>query len=166
MSSSHDLLHAPPKFANMQTLYALARVQGVAITETQQTPDKPLAYYSPTKHTIYIQEGLPLRQQRYLLAHELGHVFYGHATNSPKAERQADAFAAMQLIDPIEYQRVEEAYGTNENVLAYELGVTPHVIRVWRDCIERSTHETRPRSNRSCRPHPHRMRRKHTHQNR
>ncbi|GEM_PF-1574584 len=148
------------------SLKRYAESQGVEVIERHLPNTWPHALYIPELNTIYLEARQPHCYKRANLAHELGHVFYGHTTNSPKAERQADVFAAMQLIDPIEYRHAEAAYGTNEELLAYELGVTPHVIRVWRECIDRSHYETATSCRSSSGTHTRRLRRWRTDQGR
>lgn len=44
---------------------------------------------------------------------------------------------ARWLICPVEYKLAERLHGPHEGALAHELGVTTHLIRVWRGLHER-----------------------------
>ena len=59
------------------------------------------------------------------------------AGHDPRYEVRADRFAAQLLISPIDYALAEKAYGPHPSRLAAELGVTVHMINVWRDFHER-----------------------------
>lgn len=68
-----------------------------------------------------------------VLAHELGHAFYGHqGRNDPDAEAEADAYAAAVLIDPTRFARLE-GVGLDDDSIAEELGVTVKLFRVFID---------------------------------
>lgn len=54
-----------------------------------------------------------------------------------RAEARAWRHAADILIDPELYRSAELAFGPHPARLAAELGVTTHVIAVWRDIHER-----------------------------
>ncbi len=75
--------------------------------------------------------------QRVTLAHELGHAAHGHAWTDDTAvherqERIADQHAAGLLIRAHEYARAEALVGPHAGALARELGVTRHIVEVWR----------------------------------
>lgn len=66
-----------------------------------------------------------------MLAHELGHAFYGHqGRDDPYAEAAADAFAAAALVDPNRFAELE-SLGLSDGALAEELGVTVKLLRVF-----------------------------------
>jgi|APHig2749369809_1036254.scaffolds.fasta_scaffold06161_4 Zn-dependent peptidase ImmA (M78 family) len=66
-----------------------------------------------------------------VLAHELGHAFYGHqGRDDPDAEAAADAFAAAALVDPVRYAHLE-SIGLDAEAIAEELGVTVKLLRAF-----------------------------------
>nr|WP_232250876.1 ImmA/IrrE family metallo-endopeptidase [Corynebacterium amycolatum] len=81
--------------------------------------------------------------RRCTLAHELAHAIRGDIpSGSPhfdaRAERAADQIAAELLISPTEYAAAEALYGAHDGAIARELGVTTHLLAVWRDTYERT----------------------------
>lgn len=96
----------------------------------------------PTHRAIHIRPGLGPLNRLETLAHELGHVALRHMPGAPeylraRQEREADEWAAKILISPSDYRRAEMLVGAHEGALAHELGVTTHLIRVWRGLYER-----------------------------
>lgn len=80
--------------------------------------------------------------RRCTLAHELAHYILRHEpTGDPwlhsRQERQAHELAAELLITPEEYESAEILVGHHPSALAAELGVTKHLIYVWRGLYER-----------------------------
>lgn len=114
----------------------LAENHGITLQFTSKRTS-PMAWWNPETRTIKVRDGLPYRKTRSLIAHELGHAYYGHTVSTPKNERQADSYAAQILITEEAYRRAEEAYGTSIEKLAYELDVMPSIITAWRQ-----NHET------------------------
>ncbi|EPD70823.1 hypothetical protein HMPREF1219_00118 [Corynebacterium pyruviciproducens ATCC BAA-1742] len=89
--------------------------------------------------TISLRLGMSDTQTLCALAHELGHAVHGDPPGHTGAcERRADLFAARLLIDPDEYRRAEAIYGTAPARLAEELGVTQHLLCVWKTIFERT----------------------------
>lgn len=84
----------------------------------------------PDYQTIVLSDRLRERDKRLVLAHELGHGAMLHMDNSPKNEKQADQFAARNLIDPGE---LADLYGwcQDERRIAAELGVTTRLFRAF-----------------------------------
>lgn len=72
--------------------------------------------------------------QKVALAHELGHVHYGHDWRQPhcrgRDEFQADAYAANILISPAEYAVAEVMYDDLGSI-AHELEVPLHLLKIW-----------------------------------
>lgn len=114
----------------------IAEEAGISINYAVLPASSPHAYWDSTQRTITVRYGLPHRYTRSLIAHELGHAHYGHTVSTPKAERQANEYAALLLIDKEAYRRTEKEYGVNIYKIAYELGVTPSLVRAWKDCNE------------------------------
>jgi len=84
----------------------------------------------PEYRTILIHSKLRAGAQRLILAHEIGHADLAHPDDRPKHERQADEYAAHNLICPIE---LEAAYkwAPDEGSLVRELGVTTRLFRAY-----------------------------------
>lgn len=84
----------------------------------------------PDYNTIVISDRLRARDQRLVLAHEIGHGVLLHADERPKYEKQADQFAARNLIDPEELADLYE-WCPDERRIAAELGVTTALFRAF-----------------------------------
>ena len=93
----------------------------------------PKAAWLPQQRAVTVRHGMDDAETLCALAHELGHAHYGDpAGHHPRYEQRADRFAARLLISPVEYALAEQTYGTHPARLAAELGVTVHMIDVWR----------------------------------
>lgn len=92
--------------------------------------------YLATPHDIVINSRLHADYQREVLAHELGHVHYGHDWRHPhdkaRDERQADHYAARLLITPGEYAAAEAICGPHVGALAQALRVSTQMVSAWR----------------------------------
>lgn len=100
-----------------------------------------LGYYSPRNNVIVVQLGMPYDQSRWVLGHECGHAYYGHrctgVSSRSRAERQANAYAARLLIDPVEYSRLE-AINPDQHWLAEEFSVHVDAIFAYEEyCLTR-----------------------------
>nr|WP_296103142.1 ImmA/IrrE family metallo-endopeptidase [uncultured Corynebacterium sp.] len=94
----------------------------------------PKAAWIPTKKAITLQHGLDDVHALCPLAHELGHAHYGDPPGHHGAhEIRADRFAARLLISEDEYRLAEILYGPHPGAIAHELGVTNHLVAVWRN---------------------------------
>lgn len=84
----------------------------------------------PDYNTIAISDKLRVRDQRLVLAHEVGHGVLLHTDERPKHEKQADRFAAQNLICPDE---LADLYGwcRDERKIIAELGVTTTLFRAY-----------------------------------
>ncbi|MCU1438877.1 MAG: ImmA/IrrE family metallo-endopeptidase [Naasia sp.] len=91
-----------------------------------------LGYYDDTTRQVVVALGLTMVELRATLAHELSHAYYGHPCSKPAHERMADRRAARLLVDPRAY-RAAEAIDPDPHFIAAELGLTPSVIRTWRE---------------------------------
>lgn len=78
-------------------------------------------------------------ETRWVLAHELGHVFHGHDCDTDENEHQADLYAAKLLVDPAAYAAAEQLLGTTHAVaLAEELDVMEEAVTLYqRHCLRR-----------------------------
>ena len=108
------------------------------------TPDLPAGVHGawlPHLDLIVLADGLHPTRERCTLAHELGHAHYRHPAcrGDVRLERQADRWAANLLISPAEYELAERLYGPHPGALARELGVTTHLVRVWRNQHRRTS---------------------------
>ena len=109
------------------------RVDDLAVPE-----DWPNGLWVPEQRRIILRRGMDYVTRRCTLAHEVGHAWHrhektGHHHYDRRHEDQADAFAALQLIDNREYAMIESAYGHETSTLAYHLDVIPRYIDLWRD---------------------------------
>lgn len=96
---------------------------------------------------ISLRADLGPLNRRCTLAHELGHHHYDdHPTPDhhlhARHERRAWEWAATFLIDAETYRQAELTVGCHPGALAAELGVTVHLIEVWRTMTLKK--ETRP----------------------
>lgn len=84
----------------------------------------------PDYNTIVLSDHLRGRDQRLVLSHEVGHAALLHLDDRPKHEKQADQFAARNLICPDE---LADLYGwcEDEQRIVAELGVTTTLFRAY-----------------------------------
>ena len=125
-------------------LEMLAATHGITITT--HTGGEKGRWYSNTR-TISIRRDLGWVNARCTLAHELGHALNNHDSRAEawlrdRQEREADIFAANVLIDPSEYKNAELLYGPHPGAIAHELGVTNHLVAVWRNTHHTATSHT------------------------
>lgn len=92
--------------------------------------------YHHVEGLIVISPGLSQREERCTVAHEVQHALAGDVAPSLKSERAAAYRAAWMLIDPLEYAIAEELRDGHHASIAYELNVTPRVVRDWRSSLE------------------------------
>jgi len=84
----------------------------------------------PEYNQILISDRLRAGDQRLTLSHELGHGVLQHLDDRPKYEKQADQFAARNLIDPDELADLYEWCPDEQRIVA-ELGVTTRLFRAF-----------------------------------
>lgn len=84
----------------------------------------------PEYNQILISDRLRVGDQRLVLAHELGHGVLQHLDDRPKYEKQADQFAARNLICPDELADLYEWCPDEQRIVA-ELGVTTRLFRAY-----------------------------------
>lgn len=93
----------------------------------------PKGAWIPHANAVSIRHGMSDIETLCTLAHELGHAHYNDPPGCmPRYEQRADRFAARLLISPTEYAAAETLYGPHPARIAHELGVTTHLIHVWR----------------------------------
>lgn len=84
----------------------------------------------PEHRTILVHSRLRVAAQRVVLSHEIGHADLGHEDDRPKHERQADVYAARNLICPDELDDLYK-WCPDEQRLVTELGVTTRMFRAY-----------------------------------
>lgn len=130
----------------MRQLISIAARYGLRVHGAHLEGDK-LGAYAPELNRIYFDLSCSHAERRSVIAHELGHHYYGHDCDDARSEAQADAYAAQLLIDPEWYAELE---GINPDAewIAEEMLVAPWVILDFRRyCLQRLGHVTyaRPR---------------------
>lgn len=118
-------------------LETLAHTMGITVIETSKLGSTLNACFHPPTQTIFIKIGLDPVTRRCAIAHELGHAHYGHDCSTPGAERQADEWAARQLLDVGDVEVVGWECEGSAVAMAAELGVTPHLLVLWMGMYER-----------------------------
>ncbi|CAB0586183.1 MULTISPECIES: ImmA/IrrE family metallo-endopeptidase [Corynebacterium] len=118
-------------------LETLAHTMGITVIETSKLGSTLNACFHPPTQTIFIKIGLDPVTRRCAIAHELGHAHYGHNCSTPGAERQADEWAAQQLLDVGDVEVVGWECEGSAAAMAAELGVTPHLLVLWMGMYER-----------------------------
>lgn len=97
----------------------------------------PKGAWIPANKQISLRIDMTDTQALCTLAHELGHALQLHPSNySAKLERQADKWAANTLITLETYAKAEELHEGHLGAIAEELGVTCHLLQVWREVNE------------------------------
>lgn len=137
----------------MRDLISTAAEYGLRI-HASRLPGDVLGLYSPAESRIYFDLSLTPNERRVVIAHELGHAFFGHDSDSPANERLADTYAAEMLINPVEYAELERI-SCDPHYLAEELNITADlVIHYQGACLQRlgsRTYATKHRSRLSAR---------------
>ncbi|WP_347754504.1 ImmA/IrrE family metallo-endopeptidase [Agrococcus sp. ProA11] len=111
----------------LNELVLLCDQLGVAV-RIAPLPTGWLGAYDHTAARIMLAPGLTPVEQRSVLAHELGHALRMDSGESAPAERAAERFAALLLVDPAAL-RSASAWARDEDELAEELGVTVDIVR-------------------------------------
>ncbi|ARC56037.1 hypothetical protein AS850_02980 [Frondihabitans sp. 762G35] len=117
----------------MKDLIHIAASLGLRI-HASHLPAGILGMFSSAEGRIYFDLHLTPHERRSVIAHELGHAYYGHDCDhgeSSAQERQADAYAAALLVDPYDYAELERI-SADAHYIAEELGVTEDVVYAFR----------------------------------
>lgn len=91
---------------------------------------------------IRLREGMTIRQERSVLAHEIAHAVFADVPSkfgpvNAKQERRADEWAALRLITPGAYRASEEQWDGHLAAMAYDLGVTTKLITAFQRVLAR-----------------------------
>ena len=114
----------------MRALLAHAARLGVSV-HVAHVPRPDRGFYDHEHRKVVYDFDLPPIERDCVLAHELGHAYYGHVGRDDlAAEAAADAYAAALLVDPDRYAELE-AIGLNPDEIAEELGVTEKMLRAF-----------------------------------
>lgn len=130
----------------MRDLLARAADMGLEVHGAHIPRPRVGAYFRDLGR-IYFDLDLTLPYRRTVIAHELGHAYYGHDCDSERNERQADKYAATLLINPEWYAELEQI-NPDAEWIADEMNVAPYaVVDYRRYCLQRigNATYTRPR---------------------
>lgn len=106
-----------------------ARLNGITVDYVHALPDLGRLYVD--EQAIVLRHGLDTITERCVLTHELGHHHYQHRCSTPRAEYQADRWAAAKLINPNDVVECGRVWPTNPEKWCWELGVTERILRAW-----------------------------------
>lgn len=112
-------------------LEKLATTMGIQLINSNRLDIAFNAVWHPTTKTIVVRYGLDPTTRVCAIAHELGHAHYGHNCSNEQAEREADEWAALHLLDFRTVKAAAYACDHNPGAIAAELGVTPRLLAVW-----------------------------------
>ena len=114
----------------MRGLLAHAAQLGVAV-HIAHLPEPYRGYYHHAENVVVIDFKLTPVERRDVLAHELGHAYYGHQCEDvPAQEDAADIYAARLLVDPARYAELERQE-LPVDAIAEELDVTEECVAVF-----------------------------------
>lgn len=108
----------------------MASMMGVPVHWEDHLPIGWMGAYSSIGHSIFLLAGLSKRQERSVLAHELGHAHYRHDGSTRGNEWHADKWAAQQVIKLEDYAEASRGEPSLDQ-LARRLGVTSHLTSVY-----------------------------------
>lgn len=117
----------------------LAEILGVRVVETDSLHAEVNGMYLHRRRTILLRRDLDRFTRRATLGHELAHAFHGDELHGDeRLERRADQWSARLLISEDDYRTAEALHGPHPGAIAHELGVTPDVVKTWRNLHERT----------------------------
>lgn len=120
-------LRAPSLARTTTSLIDHAHQLGIRVWSRRHTQGR--AHWSAKHRSIWLDPSLTEVEARSLLAHELGHAFYGDDGPQPgHIEARAWRFAAELLIPIDGYVEAELLHGQDRALIADYLGVTREVI--------------------------------------
>lgn len=135
----------------MKDLHNLATALGIRIEYADLTHLDRDGDSNIDTRTIRLQTGMLQRLERSVLAHEIAHIIRGDRHTmfgyyDKRDERRADEWAALHLIDLIEYQIAEAKFGNNIEYIAQELNVMDWVVEAFERMLLRVGNEIYIRS--------------------
>lgn len=91
---------------------------------------------------IRLRDGMTIRQERSVLAHEIAHAVFADVPSkfgpvNAKQERRADEWAALRLIAPDAYRASEAEWDGHPSAIAYDLGVTTKLVTAYQRVLAR-----------------------------
>ena len=98
--------------------------------------------YDHELRLIRLQSGMAVRRERWVLAHETAHAFFGDeltmfARLNDRQERRADEWAARQLVAIDRYREAEFSRNGHVPSMAYDLGVVTETVEVFQRTLTR-----------------------------
>lgn len=118
----------------------IARVEDAGISLRWTRFSRINAGWDADRRTIWIDDRIEATPRRAVsvLAHEFAHALLGHVgPQGPVEEARADTVAASLLINVEDYAELERA-GYDHATIAAELGVTEHLLDVFRQRLRRA----------------------------
>lgn len=126
-----------PTSPTLSDLASIASTMGYGLHMRHLDDPGVLAVTDTRDGTISYAWGLTHREQRSVIAHELGHAHYGHDCTTDRGEREADRWAADLLVDPEHYALLERE-GSDSHTIAEAMEVTEDVLHAFRThCMQR-----------------------------
>ena len=129
---SRTRLLIPRTTPTTTSLCDFAESQDVAVIWAHDLPDQ--ARWHEGVGIISVRYGMSERRTVSVIAHELGHWWYGDWCSGPPAEHRAWRFAGSMLIDPAEYANAELEHHA-AGAIARTLGVLTDVIHGYRSTL-------------------------------
>jgi len=122
-------------------LYSALEAMGVRVEHAELPPDRD-GEYLHSRRLIRLQEGMPLRLLRSVLAHECAHAVFEDVPSkfgpvNAKQERRADEWAALRLIEVDEYRRAESLHHGHVEAMAVELNVIVDLVEAFQRILLR-----------------------------
>lgn len=114
-------------------LHLLAESMGVQL---QRHSGGCPGWYDHRRRVISTRRGQSIGQYKSVLAHELGHAYYGDTPTGngwydTRTERRADLYAAHLLITPEDFHDAYIWHGGHLPAIADDLEVTHHLLATW-----------------------------------
>lgn len=126
----------------MKLLFDMADALGVSIEFTDLSHLHRNGDCNARTGRIRIDENLPARATRSVLAHELAHYVFADTPSrfgpvQAKQERRADEWAALQLIDRDAYREIEQLRDGHVPSMAHDLGVISSIVHAYQRILTR-----------------------------
>lgn len=126
----------------MKQLFDMADALGVTIEFTDLAPLQRNGDCNARTGRIRVDEKLPTRAARSVLAHELAHYVFADTPSRfgpvhAKQERRADEWAALRLIDRDAYREAEQLRDGHVPSIAHDLGVISRLVHAYQRILTR-----------------------------